>query len=173
MYVFHFDLGGGKYSVTFQHFQTFPASNIWVFYITHRLSVCIPAARRDEIFFANKNQLTTKRVCILWLTWNPKQPFINGCLVISNHFLCKDWVSLIQLIANHLFSWLAARGSRQESILFSHPTPKFLMFQIWILGPYLVVFQAVLPNLRWTSRCFWGPVIPPPHGRERCQRKPT
>ena len=26
-------------------------------------------------------------------TWNPKQPFINGCLVISNHFLCKDWES--------------------------------------------------------------------------------
>ena len=25
-------------------------------------------------------------------TWNPKQPFINRCLVISNHFLCKDWV---------------------------------------------------------------------------------
>ena len=23
-------------------------------------------------------------------TWNPKQPFINGCLVISNHFLYKD-----------------------------------------------------------------------------------
>ena len=25
-------------------------------------------------------------------SWNPKQPFINRCLVISNHFLCKDWV---------------------------------------------------------------------------------
>ena len=23
-------------------------------------------------------------------TWNPKQPVSNGCLVISNHFLCND-----------------------------------------------------------------------------------
>ena len=23
-------------------------------------------------------------------TWNPKQPVLNGCLVISNHFLHKD-----------------------------------------------------------------------------------
>ena len=26
------------------------------------------------------------------LSWNPKQPFINRCLVISNNFLCKDSV---------------------------------------------------------------------------------
>ena len=24
--------------------------------------------------------------------WYPKQPFFNGCLVISNHFLCNDLV---------------------------------------------------------------------------------
>ena len=30
---------------------------------------------------------------LLVSTWNPKQPFINGCLVISNHFLYKDWES--------------------------------------------------------------------------------
>ena len=25
-------------------------------------------------------------------SWTPKQPLKTGCLVISNHFLCKDWV---------------------------------------------------------------------------------
>ncbi len=30
---------------------------------------------------------------IFIFTWNPKQPVFNGCLVISNHFLCKDWES--------------------------------------------------------------------------------
>ena len=31
------------------------------------------------------------RCCMLKvLSWNSKQPFINGCLVISNHFPCKD-----------------------------------------------------------------------------------
>ncbi len=44
------------------------------------------------------------------LTWNPKQPFINGCLVISNHFLCKDWESSHGNGA--IYKWLAARGSR-------------------------------------------------------------
>ncbi len=33
-----------------------------------------------------------------------------GCLVISKHFLCKDWVKIIQLIANHVFHWLAFLG---------------------------------------------------------------
>ena len=27
---------------------------------------------------------------MLATTWNPKHPY--GCLVNSNHFLCKDWV---------------------------------------------------------------------------------
>ena len=26
-------------------------------------------------------------------SWNPKHPVFNGCLVISNHFLCKDFES--------------------------------------------------------------------------------
>ena len=38
------------------------------------------------------------------------QPFIHRCLVMPNHFLCKDWVKIIQLIANHLFQCLAGLG---------------------------------------------------------------
>ena len=40
-----------------------------------------------------------------------KYPFFNGCLVISNHFLSyvKIWF-IIQLIAKHLFQWMAIRS---------------------------------------------------------------
>ena len=35
-----------------------------------------------------------ENVSFIWgISWNNKQPFINRCLVISNHFLCKDWES--------------------------------------------------------------------------------
>ena len=37
-----------------------------------------------------------KNICCekpLVFSWNSKQPFINGCLVISNHFPCKDFES--------------------------------------------------------------------------------
>jgi len=36
--------------------------------------------------------------------WNPKQAFINGCLVISNHFLCKDLVH--HPIETSIYKWL-------------------------------------------------------------------
>ena len=38
------------------------------------------------------NHLALNMWAQLVVAWNPKQPFINGCLVISNHFLCKDLV---------------------------------------------------------------------------------
>ena len=46
-------------------------------------------------------QPTQKRVVFfsscpggIWTPWNPKQSFINGCLVISNHFLYKGFGSI-------------------------------------------------------------------------------
>ena len=45
-------------------------------------------------------------------------------MVISKHFLCKDMMKIIQLIANYFFQWLAARGSRYIGIsikVFSYP----------------------------------------------------
>ena len=41
-------------------------------------------------------------------TWNPKATTslkMDGCLVISNHFLCKDWVKIIQLKQPFINGW--------------------------------------------------------------------
>ena len=44
--------------------------------------------------------------CCLVLPWNPKLPFINGCLVISNHFLYKDLGSSSNWWPT-IYKWLA------------------------------------------------------------------
>ena len=41
-------------------------------------------------------------------TWNSKQPFINRCWVISNHFLCKDWVHH-PIETTIFFKWMSIR----------------------------------------------------------------
>ena len=49
--------------------------------------------KKDHVLKIWKKQPSRKQVLLTSCTWNPKQPFINRCLVISNHFLCKDWES--------------------------------------------------------------------------------
>ena len=67
------------------------------------------------------------------VSWNPKHPFL-GCLVISNHFLCKDWESSNW---NNIYKWLALGF---QVYLY--------MFKLWNFGGF-AHFEIYTDCRRW------------------------